>query len=921
MKSNIYSSRQASAFGQDVLGGKAYNMAWLSRNGFPVPKWWVLTTTAFQAHLQSIELEAWIDDQVIDLKGDSNLQEVTKIAETIQDKIGQHELSSELKSEIETALPEEWLQDTFLAIRSSILGEDAEGASFAGQMDSYLYQKGLEAIFDSVVKVLQSAFNARALIYRLQKGLPVRDIQAAVIIQEMVDGDVSGVMFTAHPISGSRKHALISGTWGCGEGIVSGLCNTDEYTVHLDDNTVDTTINEKDVSLIFDTKSGLGTQEVEVEESRKMIACLSEAEIVKLKNIGKNIAEKYHFPQDIEWTLKDGEYYILQTRPVTSLPPPSDSTEKTVVWDNSNIQESYCGVTTPLTFSFANKAYATVYEQTCRLSGAKDDLINDNKDMLENMLGLINGRVYYNINNWYRGLLFLPSFGTNKADMERMMGLEDPVDMVKDTTLSLLEKLKKLPQMFRVLFVLLRNFRKMDLLVVEFRAFFKKAYDDVNRNQLHCKTIGELIGMSRELDSKLLDRWTTPIINDFYVMMMNGKVHRWLEKAKLENIDVLQNNLLSGEEGIESTEPTKMLLSMCDAIRSDASLKALIETTENSHLLEVLQVENEGFYRKCLTYIELYGDRTMGELKLESSTLRQDPAFMFAILKNFLTREDLTLDTLSSNEAKFRLDSEEEAFSAVRRLGGRSLVKFKKDLVKLRAAIKNRENMRLARTRMFGLYRDIYLEIGEQLTFYGLLNEPKDVMYLTVEELYAYNDGRSVQTSFRPLVAARQEEFLGYADKEPAHHFWTRGAVYHHNEYTYPHADNVNIELSATSLKGTGCYPGIVEKKIRLIFSPDDELSVDGQILCTVRTDPGWAPLFPTAGGIIVERGSTLSHSAVVARELGIPAIVGVPGLTTIVKDGENVRMDGSTGVIERLDVEDEEVTADEVIADESKDQ
>ena len=125
--------------------------------------------------------------------------------------------------------------------------------------------------------------------------------------------------------------------------------------------------------------------------------------------------------------------------------------------------------------------------------------------------------------------------------------------------------------------------------------------------------------------------------------------------------------------------------------------------------------------------------------------------------------------------------------------------------------------------------------------------------------------------------------------------------MYCNNEFEYPH-QNEDVDLNAEQLKGTGCYPGIVEKKIRLIFSPDDELNLDGQILCTVRTDPGWAPLFPTAGGIIVERGSTLSHSAVVARELGIPAIVGVPELTKILKDQETVRMNGVTGKIERLD-------------------
>ena len=165
--------------------------------------------------------------------------------------------------------------------------------------------------------------------------------------------------------------------------------------------------------------------------------------------------------------------------------------------------------------------------------------------------------------------------------------------------------------------------------------------------------------------------------------------------------------------------------------------------------------------------------------------------------------------------------------------------------------------------------------------------------------MYAWYDGRAVQTNLRGLVTLRKEEYASYEAEDLAHHFWTYGMVYHHNSYAYPYQETLQTEGDLT---GVGCYPGIVEQKIRLIFTPDDELSLNGQILCTVRTDPGWAPLFPTAGGILVERGSTLSHSAVVARELGIPAIVGIPNITKILQDGERVRMDGALGTIVRLE-------------------
>jgi len=192
------------------------------------------------------------------------------------------------------------------------------------------------------------------------------------------------------------------------------------------------------------------------------------------------------------------------------------------------------------------------------------------------------------------------------------------------------------------------------------------------------------------------------------------------------------------------------------------------------------------------------------------------------------------------------------------------------------------------------------MEIGKQLAFYGLLEEGRDIFYLTVEEIEAYMDGRSVQSRFKPLVATRKSEFQMYENMDLPHHFSTTGPVYHHNQYKYH--KKVEVQENTDVLIGIGCYPGVVEQTVKLIFSPQDELNLNGQILCTVRTDPGWAPLFPTAGGIIVERGSTLSHSAVVARELGIPAIVNIPGLTKIIKNGERIRMDGTKGIIERLD-------------------
>lgn len=882
----------------ELLGGKAANLAWLTREKLPVPRWWVVTTDAFRQLLEENRLTDFVEAELRMVASHDDMAAIEPIAAQIRERVLAATLPAALREEIATALAGH--DATFFAVRSSVLGEDAEGASFAGQMDSYLFQRGIDAICESLLQVAASAFNTRALQYRLTKNIPLTDIRAAVIVQEMIEGDVSGVMFTAHPINGSRQHALISAAWGVGEGIVAGICNTDEYTVGLLDDSIDATVAEKDIAVVFDRDSGRGTKEVHIETERQQQRALSDAAILQLRDIGKRIAEIRRFPQDIEWAQRGNEFFILQTRPVTRLPAPAQPVDKRLVFDNSNIQESYCGVTTPLTFSYANRAYATVYEQTMRVLGSGEKEILAHRDMLDNMLGLIHGRVYYNINNWYRGLLLLPSFKTNKADLERMMGLTDPVDLVQGRELTLVEKLRKLPQVLKALFMLMRGFRRMGQLVQEFRAMFDTVYRSVPRDSLHTLTTGQLIEEARRLDRELLQRWTSPIINDFYVMMMNGRVHRALVAAGFEQPSVLQNNLLSGEDGIESTEPTKMLLRMCACVRTRPALRQLLESADNATLLERVQVHDPEFHAQCLDYIEKYGDRTMGELKLESVTLRQDPSFLFAVLKNYLTRDDLTPETLAANEARFRDEAERDAFTAIReKQGARALRTFHKHLGQLRDAIRNRENMRLARTRMFGLYREIFLEIGQQFAFDGLLETQRDIFYLTLDELYAWYDGRAVQTNLKALVAARKIEFAEYEKADLPHHFWTWGMVYHHNAYAYPHQTVVQSE---GDIHGIGCYPGIVEEKVRLIFSPQDELSLNGQILCTVRTDPGWAPLFPTAGGILVERGSTLSHSAVVARELGIPAIVGIPGITQLLQNGERVRMDGAKGTVERLE-------------------
>ncbi len=687
----ILTADEAVIHPEHELGGKAYNLVWLYRHGFPVPPFMVLTTSAGEATLAEAGLTAWIEQQLHALH--DRPEKISDTLSTIRHKIMAVVLPEQIAEPLGEALHRpEFADATFFAVRSSVVGEDSKGASFAGQMDSFLFQRGFGAIASSYVQCLASAFSERAYRYRLEKGLPTFSIRIAVVVQAMIDGDVSGVLFTAHPVNGQRDQFLLSACYGIGEGIVSGVCNTDEFTLDAEGREISRQIVEKDRQMIFDRDQGASTIETSVEPARQHEPCLSPAHIQALSRLGRDISALTQSPQDIEWTLQHDRLYVLQTRPITHLPPPQSPHGHTVVWDNSNIQESYCGVTTPLTFSFANRAYTRVYTETMRLMHVPERVLQGLHKNLGNMLGLIKGRVYYNINSWYAGLAAGPSFSTNKQDMERMMGLQDPVDFIQDKALSWDQKLAKLPMLLILFARLPVAFMRMDTLVERFQTMFEREYQAINRGDLHRLEMAQLMELADHLHHNLLYKWHTPILNDFFVMMMNGRVHRQLTKAEAPNVEALKNNLLAGESGIESTEPTKFLLRLCDMIRQNPELQALVDTYDDAHLLSVLQVRDAAFHTCCLDYIERYGDRTMGELKLESVTLRHNPAFMFSVIRNFLKKPDLTSATFGQREQDMRLAAEQEAFERVAKTQGRfGLWRFKANLRQLRKSIKYRE--------------------------------------------------------------------------------------------------------------------------------------------------------------------------------------------------------------------------------------
>ncbi|HEY4221648.1 MAG TPA: PEP-utilizing enzyme, partial [Myxococcota bacterium] len=317
--------------------------------------------------------------------------------------------------------------------------------------------------------------------------------------------------------------------------------------------------------------------------------------------------------------------------------------------------------------------------------------------------------------------------------------------------------------------------------------------------------------------------------------------------------------------------------------------------SESVTTLQTLVADDSRFVevkRRIADYVDRFGFRCMNELKLEEPDLHADPSFIYQALQNYVQHPPPTVAELRAREQSIRKRAEDVVAA---KLSGLRLSIFRFVLKHARKTVKNRENLRLCRTKVFGIARRIYDGIGSNLHGRGMLASPRDVYLLRREELFSLLDASSTTRDWQGVVALRQADRAAYlASNGPDDRFVTRGAVYVGNAWK-----KAAVAASADgTMRGTGCCPGQVRAPAKVIRDPRGDLSMNGNILVAERTDPGWTPLFPSASGVLVERGSLLSHSAIVARELGIPCVVGVAGLLATVHTGDDVEMDGGAGTI-----------------------
>ncbi|MBF0409756.1 MAG: hypothetical protein HQM10_20615 [Candidatus Riflebacteria bacterium] len=906
----------------DILnsaGGKGGNLLRLCSVGASVPPFIVLTSKVFDDFVSFFRDEFNSGIAALDLSNPNTIIESSaKFRNLICSKPLPETLINEISSKISI-----FSENDFIAVRSSALGEDSKDFSYAGMLDSHLFQRGRQQILEAIKKCWSSMYSDRAVSYRRMQNLPQTGISMAVVVQKMIDGIASGVTFTVNPITKYNDEISINAVPGLGEGLVSGGVNADGFIcIKRNGYPIDSrNITEKTEQIVFDKNTGFGTSTEPFAPDMAKKPCITEKQVELIAENCHKIEKAYNnTPLDIEWTIgKDNKLYILQARPITTItcPTPSER-EHVTIWDNSNIVESYSGVTTPLTFSFALNAYHMVYVQFCQVLRVPESVIQQNDFSFANMLGLLNGRIYYNLKNWYRLVSVLPGYKYNSRFMEGMMGVKATfeTDLDKDKKIGFFEKyFVELPRLAISGASLAWNFYTIESKVKDFMGKYQQMYDKYKDFDFDSAPAHRILDIYIELNNNVLRQWKAPIVNDFMAMIFYGVLKTLMKNWNLDTDGSLQNDLVAGQGNVESTIPFRTLQDIARFIVSKSDLLELVKKQDCPELVTRLirnpdnkAGENEKeLVRKIADYLVKFGYRTMNELKLEEPSLNEKPEYIFQILKNYLAAPLPPAEDTGHREAEIRENAEKKVAEILgdQKLFGfiskNKILRFVADYTKKAMAF--REYQRFARTKMYGLARRIFMGIGQRFVERGLLKHVDDVFYLTQEEIISYVVGCAPSQKLDQFAAIRKAEFEAYRNSEELpDRIETKGIVYMNdlNKSALAAVENTDPNI----LRGIGGCSGKLKGRVKVILKPGDDMTLNGEILVAARTDPGWVPLFPSAAGLLIERGSMLSHSVIVARELGLPAIVGIPDVTKRLKTGDWVEMDGKSGVVRILSAE-----------------
>ncbi|MBI3070768.1 MAG: hypothetical protein HYY84_01445 [Deltaproteobacteria bacterium] len=926
------------------LGGKAASLARLTAAGFAVPRWFAVTTDVFAAALEPLRRE--IDEALAACSLDdaaSLARAAAAVAAMVRNVPFAHEDELALAAAVAT-----FGSSAVLAVRSSAVGEDGATASFAGQMETYLYVRPHEVV-ERVRDSWASAFGERVLAYRMATGarrLAFGDVRAAVVVQEMIESEASGVLFTRNPQSGAAEH-VVNAAWGLGEGVVADRVVADTYFVDRGTGVIRRQVSRKDARVVFDRAEGSGTTVEALPRELCEIAVLDDAALRELAALGERVeARAAGAPQDIEWAVAGGRVYLLQARPITAMSGDGrDATrvgekrerggrrlDPVTVFDNSNIVESFPGVTTPLTFSFARRLYAQVFRRTFEgvvVPGATPEAL---ARIWPNMLGYIDGRIYYNLTTWYRMNALLPHFEKSREAWEKMLGITEGLPLETSPATSLGERLRRPFEMAAFYATLAWRLARLKADVERALAQFRAIHAEAAAADYDAMSASDLAERFRTFERDAMRFAHQTNVNDFFVSRAYDALARLVKRFRLDpEGEHLENDLLCGEKGMDSVEPVRSVLQLAAMSRVNAELRALFESQRAPDaVLSAVRAEARfsEFRAAVDEHLAAYGDRGIEELKLEVPSVRDDPAFLVSVIRNYIGT-DVSVEVLEARERGIR----DAAEAKVRARLGRDPTKralFDFVLEKTRQSVRFRENLRLARSRVYGVVKRMARAFGRAYVEAGAIDRVDDVFFLTIDEMLDQAAGTSVSSDLRALVAMRRADHARFlAGPSPPSRVVVGGRREDSRATIFPGpgprpglgrglpngpgpgpglgprpGEDETSGTGQRMLRGTGCSKGVAVGAARVVLDPRADMRVAGEVLVARMTDPGWVFLMISAAAIVVEKGSLLSHTAIIGRELGVPTVVGLEDATSRIPDGARVRVDGRAGTVELLDVE-----------------
>ncbi|MFD8424544.1 phosphoenolpyruvate synthase [Streptomyces sp. NPDC059668] len=880
-------------------GGKGKNLHSLTAAGFRVPEWSVIGLDVFTEFAR----RSGLDTRLAALLAEAPRHGERRTSAEIASLIAAAPLDEDVTEAVRRAY--EQVGGGLVAVRSSGADEDGAEHSFAGQFDSFLNVSGFDEVVAHVRRCWASAFSERSLHYRAQRALAPSAGGVAVVVQRMVPAERSGVLFTVDPMTGSTGRYVVSAVYGLGEGLVSGAVDAD--TVVLDavsGERLHAVVGDKQES--YGAGTGPGCAVRPVAEADREVLSLSARDLARLHDVGTRVAAHYGAPQDIEWAIAGDTVWVLQSRPVTTAPavrtaappvpsaPAGEPRGELRIWDNSNIIESFSGIVSPLTYSFAADTYAKVYESYARALAVTPGQLREVQEWTPHLLGYFHGRVYYNLLHWYRMVRLAPLYRLNRRVLEKSLGVEESIsDEAADALHPFAPRpglRGRLNRLYRTV-VFTRKFLTMRKSVDAFHRDFYRAYEVFNNVDYDALPGEETYRRFRRLQRELIEKWGPMQALDAAILLSVGLLalltRRWLPDAP----EWFTWAAASPGGDLESAEPVWALAELAALAAADDEVRRLLDATSDE---EAYQALREGGHTEVLAavdaYIASYGYRSPDELKLEVPDLHEDPAGLFTMLRGALAGP--ATGAGRGGDADAYLDG---------RLRGPRRRVYELVRGKARGSLADRERLRFCRTRAFGAAKRMLRAMGRDLARAGALDAWDDVFLLRLEEVRGAYEGMLADSELRDLVALRRRRLADDAALRAPARFTTRGAAYWSgNLERGGWAAASAVRSGARELRGTPSCPGVAEGPAVVLDTPRD---VGGGILLAYRTDPGWVTALPSASALVIERGSPLTHVAVVARELGIPTVVQVRNVTTEIRSGTRLRVDGAAGTVTVLDV------------------